>query len=163
MATFDSFPFIIAWELTMRCNLTCIHCASGCKKTTNKRELSREQAIAICHQFPDLLVREVNITGGEPLVREDIYDILDCLKSLGIKTKIISNGLMIDNNTALRLSECNVAGIGLSVDGDQQIHDRIRCKQGLFDTVLRGCPEFCVNGIPSRLRHPVFKLDSKPV
>ena len=63
--SFESFPFIIGWELTLLCNFRCRHCGSSAG-TARQNELSTEEALALCNQFTDLLVQEVDFTGANP-------------------------------------------------------------------------------------------------
>ena len=85
---FEGFPFIVGWELTLACNLHCRHCGSSASQP-RAGELTSEEALAICDQFPELIVQEVNFTGGEPLLRPDWYRIAAYLGELGIITKML--------------------------------------------------------------------------
>src|SRR4030043_2174357 len=122
---FDSFPFIVGWELTMACNIRCLHCASS-SGTPRNCELSLQEALAICDMFPDLLVKEVDFTGGEPLLRSDWHVIANHLKQMKITTRIISNGLLLTNDTITIMKDAGIASVGVSIDGLALTHDYIR-------------------------------------
>jgi MoaA/NifB/PqqE/SkfB family radical SAM enzyme len=81
---FEGFPFIVGWELTLACNLRCEHCGSSAG-LPRRDELTLAEALTICEQLPDLLVCEVDFTGGEPLVRPDWWKIAQKLYELKIK------------------------------------------------------------------------------
>jgi len=133
---FEGFPLIIGWELTLACNLNCRHCGSSAGMP-RQRELTTAEALALCGQFPDLLVQEVNFTGGEPLLREDWPDIARRLAQLGLPVKILTNGLALDGDTIRRLADLGIAGVGVSIDGLATTHDRIRGRPGLHKRLLR--------------------------
>jgi radical SAM protein with 4Fe4S-binding SPASM domain len=134
---FEGFPFIIGWELTLKCNLRCSHCGSSAG-LARKNELTREEALSICEQLPALLVREVDFTGGEPLLCPYWAELGTRLRTLGITTRLISNGLLLDSETIRRIADAGVSSVGISVDGLEQTHDSIRGYTGLFRRVLNG-------------------------
>jgi radical SAM protein with 4Fe4S-binding SPASM domain len=144
---FEGFPFIIGWELTLACNLRCRHCGSSAGLPRDK-ELTLEQALDICDQFPALLVQEVDFTGGEPLLYPDWFQLAIYLKKLGIKTKILSNGLVLDATIVAQLKEAGISSVGVSLDGLESTHDYIRGRTGAFRGALSGMGKVIDAGIP---------------
>ena len=94
----EVFPFVVGWEFTLACNLRCRHCGSSAG-IARPNELTTNEALQLCDQFPALLVQEVDFTGGEPLLRKDWPVIVARLKQLGIQTNILTNGLETDRDT----------------------------------------------------------------
>lgn len=135
--SFDEFPFVVGWELTLVCNLRCRHCGSSAD-LPREDELTLEESLAICDQFPELFVQEVNFTGGEPLLRPDWQRIADHLRKLDLKTKILTNGVTLDPNIIAQMKQVEIAGVGISLDGLEVTHDYIRGHKGLFRRVLTG-------------------------
>jgi len=133
---FDGLPLIIGWELTLACDLRCSHCGSSAG-LPRKDELTTRECLEICDQFPELLVQEVDFTGGEPLLRRDWAEIALHLKDLGISTNILTNGLDLDRETVLAMKEAGIGAVGISLDGLEQTHDRIRCREGSYRSVIR--------------------------
>jgi radical SAM protein with 4Fe4S-binding SPASM domain len=133
---FTKFPFIIGWELTLRCNLRCQHCASSAG-ASRLQELTQEEALNLCDQFPDLLVQEVDFTGGEPLISELWPAVFARLQKLEITTKVLTNGLTLSGELVRQLHGLGVAGIGISLDGLAPTHDAIRGAEGLFERIFR--------------------------
>ena len=133
---FEGFPFVIGWELTLKCNLRCSHCGSSAGEP-RPNELTTDEALNICEQFPALLVQEVDFTGGEPLLRPDWFLIARHLKKLGILTNFLTNGIGIGSDTVARLKEIGVSAVGISLDGLEETHDSIRNYRGSFAAVLK--------------------------
>lgn len=135
--SFEGFPFIVGWELTLACNLCCRHCGSSASQP-RADELTLEESLAICDQFPELLVQEVNFTGGEPLLRPDWDQIVLRLSKNGIMTKMLTNGLILKPDILAQMKDVGVVGVGISLDGLNTTHDHIRGCKGLFQRVLNG-------------------------
>lgn len=133
--SFEGLPLVVGWELTLACNLRCDHCGSAAG-FPRPSELSTKEALGICDQLPELLVREVNFTGGEPLVRRDWPQIAMRLCELGIVTKLITNGVLLGPDTVAKLKDAGIERIGVSLDGLEATHDRIRGRPGLFRHIL---------------------------
>jgi len=158
--TFDGFPFIFGWELTLACNLACRHCGSSAG-LPRKNELTFEESIAICDQLPQLLVQEVNFTGGEPLLRSEWWKIAQYIAKSGINPKLITNGLTLNPETVNRMKDCGIAGVGVSVDGLEATHDFIRGHNGLFQHVLKGIELLLKAGIPLTILTTANSLNIK--
>ena len=145
--SFEGFPLIVGWELTLACNLRCSHCASSAGLPRHN-ELTTAESLKICDQFPALLVREVDFTGGEPLLRPDWAEIATYLRDLGITTKILTNGIALDANTISKIKEVGIKGIGVSLDGLEHTHDEIRKYPGSFNHVLKSIRLLLEENIP---------------
>jgi radical SAM protein with 4Fe4S-binding SPASM domain len=143
---FEGFPFIVGWELTLACNMRCRHCASAAGQP-RANELTLEEARALCGQLPVLAVQEVDFTGGEPLVRADWWRIAGYLKDLGITTRMVTNGLGLSPETVARMRDVGLATVGVSLDGLEATHDRIRAFPGSFRRVLAGLERVAAAGI----------------
>ena len=116
-------------ELTLRCNERCLHCGSRCGEHDRVPELSLEQY----RQILDDVKRdfgaeqlELDITGGEPLLRRDFFDIMGYAHSLGFRWGMTSNATLIDDGVARRLRECGMKTISVSIDGLEATHDALR-------------------------------------
>ena len=134
---FEGFPIRIGWELTLACNLRCNHCASSAG-VQRPFELTTKEALKICDQFPELLVQQVDFTGGEPLLRPDWADIAIHLRDMRIATGMVTNGLLLDSNTIDSLKESEMHNIALSIDGLEETHDIIRGRKGAFNETVNG-------------------------
>lgn len=135
VTTFDGFPFILGWELTLACNLRCGHCGSTAG-LPRKKEFTTEEALALCDQFPRMLVQEVDFTGGEPLLRDDWPLLTKRLHDHGITVKMVTNGILLNRQTIHRMQEAGIAAVGISIDGLEATHDYIRGRAKLFRNLM---------------------------
>jgi radical SAM protein with 4Fe4S-binding SPASM domain len=157
---FEGFPLIIGWELTLACNLFCEHCSSSAG-LVRPNELTLEEALAVCEQFPELLVHEVLFTGGEPLFRPDWVQIATRLRDLKIKTRIVTNGLLLGPKTIEQIKDTGIERVGISIDGVGITHDRIRKCSGLFRHILVSIDQLLKTGIPVTAITTVSALNIK--
>lgn len=122
-------PLVVGLAITNRCNSNCLYC--NCWKT-DKDELSAEQLILVIDELAEMGTQSINFTGGEPLIREDIGQIINYSKSKGIKTGISSNGLLV----ARKINDIrNIDTLILSFDGREEIHDAQRCNGSYRNTL----------------------------
>ena len=149
-------PYAVSWNITSRCNLNCQHCyidAHG-RMTGGDGELPTQRALEILEEIASLNPGAVLIlTGGEPMARPDIYDLIKKAASLGMMPVLGSNGTMISRKTALMLKDCGLNGIGVSIDSlDQQIHDDFRGRPGALAEAMAGLAAARDVGIPVQVQ-----------
>lgn len=128
-------------ELTTRCNEHCLHCGSRCGEQNASDGLTADQYRALLAQVQqdfDLTKLALYVTGGEPLLRQDFFDIMTYAHSLGFRWGMTTNATLIDDAAARRLRECGMKTVSVSIDGLPASHDFIRGKQGAFDAAMRG-------------------------
>jgi len=133
------FPSHPVWEMTTACNLHCIHChASGGKRAPD--ELTTAEGKRLLDQLAEVRAfRMMAFTGGEPLARPDLYELLAYAQALGFTNTIATNATLIDDRVALRLRRCGVVIAAVSVDGfDAETHDYVRGQPGAFRAALEG-------------------------
>jgi len=136
---------IISWEATRRCNLHCIHCGSPPDDVDLDAELSADEVVGafeeIARDFDMRQFRHVNITGGEPFVREDLLDILRRISRSPAygNIDIQTNGLVLADHPELldELRDYGVTGLGISIDGLEDTHDAFRGVRGGFTKAFR--------------------------
>ena len=117
-------PGYVIWDCTRRCNLNCLHC--GAVKENYARELSTEQIKGYLDQFAALKVGMFAVTGGEPLLRKDLSEVLFHAWKGGLKTGIATNGFLIDQAAAEWIKTAHVHSVQVSLDGLEATHNRIR-------------------------------------
>lgn len=120
------------WELTLKCNLRCIHCGSNAGKQRDN-ELSLDEAIALCYDLKRTGCKSVALMGGEPLLSSYFYDVAKKIKELGMEVSVITNGTIINNEIFDFLKEIKPHSVATSIDGIGKTHDRIRGVEGAFE------------------------------
>jgi len=143
------FPAHPVWEMTTACNLHCIHChASGGKPAPD--ELTTREAKRLFDQLAEVSeFRMVAFTGGEPLVRDDLFELLAYTQALGFTNTLATNATLIDDEVACDLRRYGVAIGAVSLDGfDAETHDFVRGQPGSFEAALRGIRALRRAGIP---------------
>ncbi|HPS54114.1 MAG TPA: radical SAM protein [Sedimentisphaerales bacterium] len=155
----NDFGPIAVFNCTKRCNLKCQHCYSSSDKSLNDVELNTDQAINLLDQLKEANCPVVLFSGGEPLLRGDLFELLEYAKKIGLRTVISTNGTLIDEKVAKKLAGVNIGYVGISLDGPKQLHDKFRCVKGCFDKTIAGfknCQKF---GIKAGLRFTITKAN----
>lgn len=154
-------PVSVAWELTLACNMNCIHCGSSAGKA-DKNELTTKESLNLCDQLSELKCEIISLTGGEPLLRSDCFEIGKRIKDLGIDLNIISNGLVLDEKNIDKLRELEIYGLGMSIDGAKaKTHDSIRGIRGSFDKCISSLELLKKANIPTTVITTVHKGNLK--
>ena len=114
-------PYLIDWAITNKCNLNCLHC-----RGMASQQLEGSRVLELAQQIPRLSPQWVIIEGGEPLLREELFDVLSIITQGGIVTYLITNGMLLNEKTAKKLAELEVR-VMISVDGtDKKSYQEIR-------------------------------------
>lgn len=132
-------PRLVAWEITRSCNLSCRHCRAAADKGPYPGELSTEKCFQVIDEIAALGKPIVILTGGDPMLRENVYDIARYGTEQGLKMVMSPCGTLLDEENARRLKEAGIDRISLSIDGATAgTHDDFRRVTGAFDDVMRG-------------------------
>ncbi|MDR2187068.1 MAG: heme d1 biosynthesis radical SAM protein NirJ [Azonexus sp.] len=129
---------VVIWNLIRRCNLTCKHCYSISADTHFPGELSTGEVYAVMDDLRAFQVPVLILSGGEPLLRPDIFDIAKRAKGLGFYVALSSNGTLIDAGNIGQIAECDFDYVGVSLDGLGATHDQFRRRDGAFAASLSG-------------------------
>ncbi|MBI2850565.1 MAG: radical SAM protein [Chloroflexi bacterium] len=133
-----SHPEIVSWNITKRCNLRCAHCYLDAGISA-EGELSTEESYRVIDQMAELSTGMVILTGGEPLLRKDLIDIIRRISERGIMAVMGTNGTLIDDNAALTLKKAGLQGVGISLDSlDMEKHDAFRRVKGCWQKTVAG-------------------------
>jgi radical SAM protein with 4Fe4S-binding SPASM domain len=148
---------IVVWNITRACNLKCIHCYndSGAGKTCN--DVTTEKAKAVLDDLAGFGVPSVLFSGGEPLIRPDLFELIQYAGQVGLRTVISTNGTLITAAVAKRIMDCGVSYVGISLDGIGQINDKFRGVNGAFDKAVEGIRNCMAVGIRVGLRLTLTK------
>ncbi len=129
---------VVIWNLIRRCNLNCRHCYSLSADTDFAGELSTAEVMAVMEDLRRFGVPALILSGGEPLLRPDIFEVSRHAKALGFHVALSSNGTLIDAPLADRIAEVGYDYVGVSLDGLGPTHDRFRCQPGAFAASVAG-------------------------
>ncbi|MDD5458715.1 MAG: radical SAM protein [Phycisphaerae bacterium] len=129
---------IVVWNITRACNLRCIHCYndSGTGKASN--DATKDEAMAIIDDLAHFGVPSLLFSGGEPLMRPDLFELIAYAGDKGMRTVISTNGTLIDRKIAKKIKDCKVSYVGISLDGIGDINDKFRGVEGAFDRAVAG-------------------------
>jgi radical SAM protein with 4Fe4S-binding SPASM domain len=145
---FDTYlPLVVVWETTLQCNMRCLHCGSTGGES-RRGELDTNGALQLCDELAEALCREVTLSGGEALLREDWWRIASRLDRNGIEVKLFSNGLLLNEQNLERALANGVRSICISMDGTPDVHDRIRGRNDSFRSILVAFQHMRALGLP---------------
>jgi heme b synthase len=144
-------PFIpkwIAWEVTRRCNLNCVHCRCSSDSTSSPGDFTTGQGKDLLEEVAAFSKPVVVLSGGEPLLRNDIFDLASHGTSLGLRMCIATNGTLVTDEACGRMQTAGIRIVSLSLDGSTpSVHDDFRRCPGAFDGVMRAADTLRRNGI----------------
>ena len=139
---------LVAWEITRNCNLSCLHCRASATNGPYEGELETNKCLQVLDQIAEVGSPIVILTGGEPLLRPDIFDITRYGTDQGLRMVMAPNGTLITDEIAKRLADAGIKRISVSLDGAaKETHDRFRGVDGAFDGALKGIASAKTAGI----------------
>jgi radical SAM protein with 4Fe4S-binding SPASM domain len=155
---------VVVWNTTRRCNLLCSHCYTSSTDRPAHGELTDDEWKAVAEDLAAFGAPVVLFSGGEPLMRENIYELMRHTASLGVQPVLSSNGTLLTDEVVSRLADAGVSRVGVSLDGLEATNDRFRGKTGAFRDALEGirrCQSagFRVSVRFTLTRHNVGELD----
>lgn len=130
-------PKLIAWELTRSCNLDCIHCRAAARFGPYPNELTTEECLAMLDDVASFSSPIIIMTGGEPMLRDDIWEIARHGTDLGLRMVMAPCGFLVTEETARRMIDAGIQRVSFSIDGaTAESHDDFRRVKGAFASVM---------------------------
>ncbi|MEW6069639.1 MAG: radical SAM protein [Candidatus Thermoplasmatota archaeon] len=145
------------WEFTLSCNLKCSHCGSSAGEA-RPNELDTQECFNLCEELATLGCDCVALMGGEPFLRKDWLSVAQCIKDLGMNLNFVSNGLILDRYIN-ELSKLEPQVVGISIDGLENTHDKIRGVKGSFKKAIDSMELLRKNGIQITVITTVSKIN----
>jgi AdoMet-dependent heme synthase len=139
-------PVHMAWLATNLCNARCLHCSSNSARPALD-ELTTCEAYRMLDDLSDAGVIDLAISGGEPLLRNDIFEVIEHAKRRGFTVGIGTNGTTVTDETLVRLRELGINRLQVSLDGFSSAHDSLRRWPGLFDRATKAISQSVSSGI----------------
>lgn len=151
---------IAQWDINNECNLNCKHCRVSQKNS--KKQLSLKEAKELLSQLWYNGTTKLNLSGGEPFLRKDFFEILDFTKKFE-DIVITTNGTLIDKKVCEKLSQYPNIKLSISLDGMEETHDSFRRKKGTFKKVIETLPLLKEYNIPYAIKYTLSKETIKDV
>lgn len=149
---------VIVWNITNRCNLHCLHCYSSSADISTPDELSTDEGLKLIDDLSEYGVPVIIFSGGDPLMRQDLFTLAAHAFKKGIRCALSTNGLFIEKETARQIKDTGFSYVGVSLDGVGEINDRFRGMKGAYEKGLAGLRNCRSEGITVGLR---FNLNNR--
>lgn len=154
---------IVVWNCTRRCNLNCTHCYSRSSDTPYPGELTTQEGKDFIADAADFGVPVLLFSGGEPLIRRDIFELALFAKELGVRTVLSTNGTLVTEEVAKKVRKAGFSYVGISLDGIGDTNDGFRGRAGAFDAALKGIRNCIGEDLRTGLRFTVTKHNHKDI
>ncbi|HNY66305.1 MAG TPA: radical SAM protein [Deltaproteobacteria bacterium] len=153
-------PRILAWEATSACNLECLHCRASATPDPKPGELTTGEARSLLEEVASAGTKLVILSGGESLMRDDIFELASYGTSLGMRMTLATNGSLVTNESALEMKKAGIARVSVSLDGvTAHMHDRFRGRGGSFDLAVEGIEILVRKGMPVQVNTTVAAMN----
>ena len=152
---------IVVWNVTQRCNLACVHCYIDAKDRAGRDELTTEEARAFIDDVAAMGSPVLLFSGGEPLLRPDLFELGRHAIAKGLRAVISSNGTLITPELAAEIADVGFSYVGVSLDGSEATHDEFRRKDGAFQAAIAGIRNCLAAGVKAGVRLTLNKRNAE--
>lgn len=132
----DCVPVYVVWEVTLGCNLKCVHCGSRAG-LPRRAELTTSECLKVIDELAELGTREISLIGGEAFIRKDWLTLVRAIRAAGMDCTMQTGGYKLSLGLLEAADQAGLQGLGVSIDGLQPLHDRLRGVAGSFVEALR--------------------------
>ncbi|HEX9162391.1 MAG TPA: TIGR04053 family radical SAM/SPASM domain-containing protein [Thermoanaerobaculia bacterium] len=156
---FNANPFVVIWEMTRACDLACVHCRAAAQSKRSQFELTTEEGFRLIEDIKLLDPRVFVITGGDPLKRDDVYDMIRYAKQIGLDPSVTPSATPLLTPEAItKMKQHGVARLAISLDASDPVaHDDFRRVSGSFDLTIRAIRAAQKEGIPVQINSTVSR------
>jgi len=152
-------PRILAWETTAACNLKCKHCRGSSTADSADGELTTEESKKLLEQIRETGTPIIILSGGEPLMREDIFEIARYGTDLGFRMTLATNGVPVTEEIARKIKDAGIQRVSISLDGREQTHDAFRMISGCFARSMKGIENLKKAGVEFQINTTVSRFN----
>ncbi|NLI62076.1 MAG: heme b synthase [Methanosarcinaceae archaeon] len=152
-------PRVIAWETTAACNLECKHCRGNSTFEKPENELTTDESKKLLDEIKKAGNPIIILSGGEPLMREDITEIIKYGTDLGFRMTLATNGTLITEKKAMEIKEAGIKRVSISLDGRIDTHDAFRCQPGCFKRSMEGIENLKKAGVEFQINTTVSRFN----
>jgi len=154
---------VVVWNCTRQCNLNCIHCYANADNRKSPQEMDTAAGRAFIRNLADFGVPVILFSGGEPLLRRDLFSLANLAREMGIRIALSTNGTLITSEIARQIKEVGFAEVGISLDGIGANNDRFRSRSGAFEAALAGIRNCVALGLRVSLRLTITCLNYQEI
>jgi radical SAM protein with 4Fe4S-binding SPASM domain len=154
---------VVVWNCTRRCNLDCLHCYASANSHSSPEELSTEAGKKFIQDLSEFGVPVILFSGGEPLLRKDLFELAKYAKNLGLRVALSTNGTLLTPENARELKNIGFAEVGISLDGLGGSNDYFRGKEGAFQAALTGIRYSKAEGLRVSLRLTITRFNYQEI
>ncbi len=148
---------LVVWNMGTACNLRCLHCYNESGEAGKVQELTTTEAEAFIDDLVQMQVPVLLFSGGEPLLRPDLFHLGTYAAGKGLRPVLSTNGTLITPEIAVKLREATFQYVGVSIDGAQGTHDRFRARQGAYEMAWQGIRNARAEGLRAGVRFTVMQ------
>jgi radical SAM protein with 4Fe4S-binding SPASM domain len=146
---------LVVWNMNTACNLRCLHCYNESGEAGKVQELTTAEAEAFIDDLAQMEVPVLLFSGGEPVLRQDLFHLGAYAGGKGVRPVLSTNGTLITEQVAKRLQEAGFQYVGVSIDGVQQTHDRFRAHAGAYEAAWQGIRHARAAGLRAGVRFTI--------
>jgi len=150
---------VVVWNMTKQCNLKCIHCYATATPHHGEGEISTQEGKDFLEDIARYGCPVVLFSGGEPLFRKDLFELVEYADSIGLRPVLSTNGTLITEEKAISAKKAGVKYIGVSLDGLASVNDRFRGIEGAFNSAVSGMKNSLKAGIKTGLRFTITQYN----
>ncbi len=154
---------VVVWNVGRRCNLRCVHCYSHSRDRDYAGELTTEEGMRLVGDLADFGSPVILFSGGEPLMRPDIFALIGRAAERKVRAVVSTNGTLISEDVAARLKDAGLSYVGISLDGLEETNDRFRNVRGAYRRALTGVRNCLANGVKVGLRFTMTRYNYQDV
>jgi len=154
---------VVVWNCTRKCNLSCVHCYASADSCTSPGEMDTAAGEAFIRDLADFGVPVILFSGGEPLLRKDLFSLANLARELGIRVALSTNGTLITEEVAKEIEKVGFAEVGISLDGIGANNDRFRGRNGAFAAALAGIRNCIALGLRVSLRLTITRFNYQEI
>jgi heme b synthase len=153
---------IVTWEITRSCNLFCAHCRSSSTADVYEDELATEECFRLIDEILEVGKPVLILSGGEPLLRPDLFQIAEYAVKKGLRVAIGTNGTLITEEVASKLKGIPISRVAISIDfPTPELQDKFRGKPGAFQAAMTGIARLRQAGIEVQINSTITRLNAK--
>ena len=154
---------VVVWNCTRQCNLSCIHCYANADGQRSPEEMDTAAGRAFIRDLADFGVPVILFSGGEPLLRKDLFPLASLARELGIRVALSTNGTLITDKVAREIKQIDFAEVGISLDGIGANNDHFRGRNGAFEAALTGIRNCIALGLRVSLRLTITRFNYQEI